>query len=823
MLESLLQDLRYAARSLARTPVLAVAAVLTLGLGIGANSAMFGVVDRLFFRPPALVQDPGRIRELDFSFTSPTFGNFNSPIGTYPRLADFQARAHSFSQIAAYSFSQFSLGVGERAQRVEGELVSKQFFALTGIKPVLGRFFTDDENTPDHAAHVAVLSDEFWRRQFGGATNALGTTLQLGRATYTVIGVAPKGFAGVELHIPDVWVPMAAAAPEMLWPKVLTCDGCYWLSGVVGRLAPGVNVAQAAAEATSLYRHYRPAQGKPQASDTTAVARLSSLNAANVGEGATGPLAIWLAAVCGIVLLIACANVANLLLARAVRRRKEIALRVALGSSRGRLVRQLYVESGFLALLGGGAALLVALWASPLLRVAIIDRANAADALDSRVLVFTSVAVIVTALLAGLAPAFHASTPDLSAALKAGPREGTFQRSFTRTGLLVGQVALTLVLLTGAGLFIATLRHVQGLRLGFDADRLIVTSVNLDALGFKKPAVTAMYQRIRERVSQVPGVTGASLSIGTPFRASWAVGLATPGRDSLNNIIKDGPYIDAVTPDYFRTMGTAVRQGRSFTDADDWGAERVAIVNGTMAKLLWPDQSALGQCLLIGEQKKKTCTTVVGVVEDSRRNDVKEEQVVQYYIPLAQADSIFSGDGPSSLIVRTAGPSDRYEAQVRRAVQATDPSLPFPDVDPMPRLFADRLRPWRLGSSLFSLFGGLGLLLSAIGLYGVLSYMVSQRTSELGIRVALGAARRDLLTLVVGQGLRVTAIGVGLGVVGSLVAGKALGSLLYGVSPHDPVVLLLVAGVLTFVAALASYFPALRATRVDPMVALRYE
>ncbi|HWH03114.1 MAG TPA: ABC transporter permease [Gemmatimonadales bacterium] len=825
-MDSLFQDLRYAARSLARTPVLAVAAVLTLGIGIGANSAMFGVVDRLFFRPPAQVKDPGRVRAVDFTVTSRTFGTYTEPLGTYPRLVDFQRRAHAFTGVAAYAGHQFSLGTGEGAQRVDAILVSAQFFTVAGIQPVLGRFFSDSENSAAQATHVAVISSEFWHRQFGGAPSVLGTTLQLGRSSYTVVGIAPPKFGGFEMHVPDVWMPMGAAAPEALWGHVLTCDGCYWFGGVVGRLAPNVTIAQAAAEATALYRNYVPAEGKPQDSDSTATARLSSLNQAMVGEGPTGPLSIWLAAVCGIVLLIACANVANLLLARAVQRRREIALRVALGSSRGRLIRQLFVESTLLAVLGGAAAVLVAMWAGPVLRAAIISEANAADAVDTRMLIFTAAGALATALLAGVAPALHAIAPDISGALKSGAREGHFQRSFTRTGLLVGQVALTLVLLTGAGLFVATLRHVQGLRLGFDADRLIVASVDLDGMGLKKPAIMDMYRRIQNRVAQVPGVTSASLSIGTPFQASWAVGLKVPGRDSLPSVKTGGPYIDAVTPEYFRTMGTAIRQGRSFTDADTWGAEHVAIVNETFAKMVWPGESALGKCLLIGgdEQKKQTpgCTLVVGVSEDSRRSDVREETNLQYYVPLAQSDSLFS-DGPSSLLVRTVGASRDYEANVRRAVQATDPSLPFPSVSPMPQLFANRLRPWRLGSSLFSLFGGLGLLLSAIGLYGVLSYMVSQRTSELGIRVALGAARRDLLTMIVSQGLKVTAIGLAIGVVGSLIAGKALSSLLYGVSPHDPVVLSLVAVVLVLVATLASYFPALRATRVDPMVALRHE
>ena len=532
---------------------------------------------------------------------------------------------------------------------------------------------------------------------------------------------------------------------------------------------------------------------------------------------------MWLPVVCGIVLLIACANVANLLLARAVRRRREIAVRVALGSSRGRLVRQLYAESLLLAVLGGGTALLVTLWGGPILRAALIPDANAADVLDARALLFTSVAVLVTAFLSGIAPALHAGVRDLSSALKSGAREGTFQRSFTRTGLLVGQVALTIVLLTGAGLFISTLRHVQGLRLGFDADRLVVASVDLDALGYKRPAINAMYQRIRDRVEHLPGVTGASLSIGAPFRSSYAVGLAVPGLDSMPSVKTGGPYVSAITPDYFRTMGTQLRRGRAFTEADGRGAARVAIVNETMARLYWPGQDALGKCMKIGGEKTTApCSEVVGVVEDARREDVKDELVVEYFIPLEQSDSVFT-DGVGSLLVRTAGPADGMVDGVRREVQATSPDLPYPSIDPLPQLFADQLRPWRLGSSIFGLFGGLALLLAAIGLYGVLSYTVSQRTQELGVRIALGAGRGRVMGLVVGQGLRVTLIGIVIGLTGALLAGKALGSLIYGVSPHDPLVLVTVAAVLTLVAACASYFPARRATQVDPMVALRYE
>jgi putative ABC transport system permease protein len=533
-------------------------------------------------------------------------------------------------------------------------------------------------------------------------------------------------------------------------------------------------------------------------------------------------LSLWLAAMCVIVLLIACANVANLLLARAVQRRREIALRVALGAGRGRLVRQLYAESLMLGLIGLGAAILITLWAGPLLRDALLPDAPTLAAFDFGIFAFSAAAALGAVLLAGFAPALHGSTPDLSAALKTGAREGGLHPSRTRTALLVGQVALTLVLLTGAGLFVASLRHVRGLRLGFDADRLIVASVNVERLGYRGAGITALYTRMLDRVRSLPGVADASLVGGSsPFQASWAIELDVPGLDSLPQVSTGGPYISTVSANYFRTMGTAIRRGRGFTAGDVPGAQRVAVVNETMARLLWPGENPLGKCLNVGKAPAP-CFDVVGVSENARRESVTDEVVAQYFVPLAQADSLL-GNPITALVVRTAGRADLMVGAVRREIQATSPDLPYPSIDPMPQLFADQLRPWRLGSMLLSLFGALGLLLAAIGLYGVLSYSVYQRTQELGIRIALGANRGNLLRLVIGQGLRVTLIGVGIGAIGALVAGRAIASLLYGVSPHDPVVLLVVAVLLAAVAAVASYLPGHRATRVDPMVALRHE
>jgi predicted permease len=818
--DTLLQDLRFAARSLARSPGLTLAAILTLGLGIGANSAVFGVVDRLFFRAPAHVVDPDRVVRVNVTKTLPPFGTSTYSVATFPRYADFRDHARTLSSVAAYAGGGFSLGHGTGAQRVNGVLVTAPFFPLLGVQPERGRFFTAEEDRKG-GARVAVLSHEFWQRQFAAAPDVLGKTLQLNASVYTIVGVAPKGFTGVELSGTDVWVPMSVVAPESRWPHVLECEGCFWLQ-TIARLAPGVTATQAASEATALYRaHVSDGGREERAADSAATVSMGSVHKA-LGPNAdkAAKLSVWIIAVCGAVLLIACANVANLLLARALQRRREIAVRVALGAGRGRLIRQLYAESGLLAALGLGAAILVTLWAGPLLRAALLPDAVTGATLDPRVFAFSAALAVATALLAGFAPALHASVPDLSSALKSGAREGGVARSATRTGLLVGQVALTFVLLTGAGLFISSLHKVLGLRLGFDPDRLIVASVNLDPLGYRRLEINAMYERIRQRVQQLPGVAGASLSIGAPFQSSYAVSLDVPGRDSIPSVKTGGPYVSAVTSDYFRTLGTTVRRGRAFTDADNAGAQRVVVVNETMARLVWPGEDPLGKTMKIGQDPRPF--EVVGVVEDARREEVTDELVVQYFVPLAQSDSVFS-DGVSSLMIRTAGPAAPLVDDVRREIQASSPELPYPNIDPLPQLYASQLRPWRIGSSLFALFGGLGVLLAAIGLYGVLSYVVSQRTQELGIRIALGAGRRSVLRLVLRQGLQVTLAAVLLGAAGALAAGRAIASLLYGVSPRDPLVLTAVALTLTLVAVVASYLPARRATRVDPMVALRHE
>ena len=822
-MDTLIQDFRYAARSLAKSPVLSAAAVITLGLGIGANTAMFGVVDRLFFRPPAYVQDPARVvrlyvRQYGMFATGAGSGEgqFTGPVGAYPRYRDFRDHATSFSAVAAFVDSRVAVGRGATAERVAARLVTASLFPLLGIRAELGRFFTTGEDREGAAAHVIVLADHYWRSRFGGDSSVLGRAVPLGRDLYTIVGVAPAGFTGVDLDVPDVWLPLTAMADAVMFPGVLECGGCGWL-GTIARLAPGVTPAQAAAEGTALFRAIRhPNAG----ADSTAVVSLGSVHdALGPMADSSGKLSLWFAIVCGIVLLIACANVANLILARAVQRRREIAVRLALGAGRARLARQFLTESLVLAALGGVAALLVAVWLGPALRFTLLPQGTG-PILDHRVLVFAGAVVLLTVVLAGLFPALQASAPDLSAALKTGAREGSVPRSATRMSLLVGQVALALLLLTGAGLFLSSLRNVRHRPVGFDAPHLIAASVDLGALGYDRADIDASYAGMRERLLRVPGVAGVSLTVGSPFGSGFGIGLAVPGLDSLPRTgIR---FVQAVSPDYFRTVGTRVLRGRGFTEADAAGAPRVAVVNAAMAHDLFPAGDALGRCLKIG-RSPAPCFEVVGVVENSVRATLTERPTMQYFVPLAQNTDSMLRSSVTALLVRTAGPAEGMVAAVRREMQASVANLPYPEIDPFPEVVGRLLAPWRRGSLLLGLFGGLGLLLAAVGLYGVLSYLVSQRTQELGIRIALGAQRAELLRLVVGQGLRVALLGVLLGGCTALVAGNVVASLLYGVSPRNPFILAGVALVLMTIAAIASYLPARRATQVDPMVALRYE
>ena len=812
-----MNDLRYALRTLARRPGLVAAAIVCLALGIGANATIFGVVDTLLFRPPPHVKDAGQVVRLYFRTRSPGFGTFTSSVSSYPLYTLIRDSAHAFSEVAAFAGTRATgVGRGPDAHEAQLDLVSGSFFSLLGVKPALGRFYGVDEDRLG-GPRVVVLSHAFWKRQFGGDPGVLGREFRLGQNVYTVIGVAPEGFTGVNLEGVDLWAPLAVATADVM-------GGTSWLNRqsffvrILGRLRSGATAAQATHEATAAFR-VDAAQVRYRHLDPDDTALLGPVQQARGPEMSQDvKVSTWLAAVSAIVLLIACANVANLLLARAMQRQREIAVRLALGAGRRRLARQLFTESALLGLAGGAGALLLTVWAGPVIRAFLLPKMpGLSPALDGRVLYFTAAVALLTGLVAGVAPAWQVGHADLTPALKAGAGEGPFRRSRVRTGLLVGQVALTVVLIVGAGLFARSLRNVRGLNLGFDPEHVILATVDLASAGYRPAEMNALYLQMLERVQALPGVEYAAATAGSPFGWSMGMSVSVPGRDSIPTLKTGGPYYQAVTPGYFAAMGTPVR-GRAFTAADRRAL--VTVVNQTLARLVWPGESPLGKCIRLGGDKR--CWEVVGVVPDARRFQVVEDASMLVYIPFVGDEKNASNVVPA-LMVRTRGRPEDMVASVRNAMQGTAADLPVARVTPLADLVAPSIRPWRLGTTMFGLFAGLALVLAAVGLYGVLSYTVAQRTQEIGIRVAMGAQRGAVLGLTVGQGVRIAALGAAIGALAALAGGRVLSSLLYGVSPQDPLVLLGAATTMLAVAAIASYLPARRATKVDPMVALRYE
>jgi len=803
-----LQDLRYALRTFARSPALVAAAVVCLALGIGANATIFGVVDTLLFRPPPHVQDPERVVRLYFRRHYPAFGTNTSSITGYPLYTLIRESARSFDALAAYTYSQkASLGRGVDARRVRVVLASASYFPLLGVRPALGRFYLADEDRPDGPA-VVVLGYGFWRASFQNDSGILGRQLQLGRSSYTVVGVAPERFTGVNLENVDAWVPLTTATPELMGPGSLN-RGSYFLQ-IIGRLGPGGREA-AEREATLAFR----AEDVYSGGDSNAVALLGPVQHARGPElSQNARVSMWLTAVSVIVLLVACANVANLLLARALQRQREIAVRLALGAARLRLARQLVTESVLLALAGGVAALLVTLWVGPVIRAFLLpDIPALASAVDGRVLLFTGGVALLTGFLAGLVPALQVGRADLTPALKAGAGEGRYRRSRLRSALLVGQVALTVTLIVGAGLFARSLRNVAGQDFGFDPAHTLLATMDLRAAGYRPAQINQLNLQMLARLEGLPGVEAAAATIGH-FGWATASSVSVPGRDSIPQLKAGGPYYQRVTAGYFAAMGTPVH-GRAFTPADR--GSPVAIVNETMARLLWPGESAIGKCFLVGSDKR--CAGIIGVVPDARRFNAVEDASMHFYVPFTDDSSEFI----TALVVRARGRPQDLVAPVRAALQQTAANLPYAAVTPLADLVAPSIRPWRLGTTMFGVFAGLALVLAAVGLYGVLSYTVAQRSHEIGIRMAMGARRGNVLGLMVGQGVKIAALGAGIGAVAALAGGRVLSSLLYGVSPRDPLVLLGAAVIPLVVAAIASYVPARRAAKVDPVVALRYE
>lgn len=820
VLADLRDDFAYAFRGIRRAPGFALAVIATLGLALGANATMFGIVDRLLLRPPPHIEAPDRIARILVARLFDDRPGSPSRSMSYVAFGDLRDRSTSFSGVAAVSYREMSLGSGLEARPVMVNLASGGYWRILGTAPVQGRVFGPDEDREPAGEPVAVLSHEFWQRHFGGRPDVLGQTLVLDRSPFTVIGVAPRGFTGIDITPVDAWIPFTAGMTARTggdWENQRTSRGNQFLY-TFGRLRDGVTREAAAAEVGVTYRAGHEHWGRYEREAALSLAPVVQARGPNAPVEAR--IAGWLLGVAVIVLLVACANVANLLLARGVQRRGEIAVRLTLGVSRLRLFRQLLVETLVLAALGGVLGLLLVLWGGGLIRALLLPGIVwDTTPVDIRVLVATLIATLVATVLAGLVPMLRAGRLDLAGALRGGIR-ATHAGGRLRPALLLVQTSMTTLLLVGAGLFVRSLARVEGLDMGLEVDRLLVADLHPGLFG-PDPALAQPRQRafLADLRLRHPGIEAAGLSVGGPFLANWATSVRVPGRDTLPRLPGGGPYYFAVTEGALEALGARVVRGRRFTADDGAGTPPVTIISERMARTLWPGEEALGRCFHIGGGDRP-CSEVIGVVADIHRQGVQEEAFMLYFLPIAQAPDPLE---PSALFIRTAGAPLELAETVRRELLALDPSQPFVRVQPYADLVSPGKRPWRLGAAMFTVFGVLALLTAAVGLYGVLAFLVSQQSREFGIRTALGARPGRILAGVLRSGLLMAGAGVLSGLAVALLLAPRLGPLLFETSPTSPGILLGAGIVVLAIAAGASLIPARRAVRVNPVEVMRAE
>ncbi|HEU4629284.1 MAG TPA: ADOP family duplicated permease, partial [Gemmatimonadaceae bacterium] len=758
--EAVVQDLRHAVRGLARRPGFTLAVVVTLALGIGANATMFGIIDRLLFRPPAHVAAPEELVRVGTEITQPDGDRFSIRF-SYPNFRDLRDHATGLVGLAAFGDRQeLNFGTGERARPVTGAIVTGDFLPLLGVRPVLGRLLQPADDTMPGAPPVVVLGHGFWQRAFGGSPAVVGTTIRLDQASYTIVGVAPPDFRGLYAFTPDVWLPLGAyidASPALRARR--DQRGSSWLSAV-GRLDSSTTAIGAAARLTAALHAVDP---EPFVRGTHRIVAVPVLSRDDVLAARDARVALLLAGVSVLLLLVACASVTNLLLARGLERGREIAVRLALGISRRRLMLQLLVESVLLAAAGGLAALAVVRWGGTLLQIFLLGESGATERpVDERVLAFTAAVALGVGVLVGLAPALRASRPALTGALCRGAGDGGGRRARTRATLIALQTALCVVLLVGTGLFVRSLQRVQALPPGVAAEQTLTGTMELRDLGYTPQQVDALFAAMAERVRALPGVRSTAVGVVRPLAGGHFYPIVVPGYDPPADDPEIGSAIYPVTPEYFATVGTRLLRGRGFTAADGANAAPVAIVSERMARHYWPGADPIGRCIELVIDSVP-CLRVVGVAEETHAGSILVTGAhSQYYVPLAQAPSDLT---ERVLFVRPEpGARQAVAAAVRLAMQGAAPGLPFAEVAPLADLMDGDLRPWRLGATLFAIFGALALVVAAVGLYGVLAFGVAQRRHELGVRMALGATDARVRALVVREGLVVAGAGTAAGV-----------------------------------------------------------
>jgi putative ABC transport system permease protein len=815
MIETLIQDVRYGVRMLAKNPGFTIVAVLTLALGIGANTAIFSVVNAVLLRPLPY-PDSGRLMMV--WATDSRRGN-TEDVTSYPGFEDWRAQSKSFESMFAFTTRGTTLNAGDQAEIIPAVQVTPGFFEMLRVPPAMGRTFRPDESEAG-ASHVAILSDTGWKTRFAGRPGVLGQTVRINDQPYAIVGVMPPGFRFHPERLEELYTPIERDP-----------NRGHGFLRIVGRLRPGVSRSQAQAEMDIITRRLEKQYPK---TDADVGANVMPLTDAIAGEFRIG-LLIFLGVV-ALVLLIACTNVANLMLARNATRQKELAVRAALGASRGRLIQQFLTESTLLALAGGALGLLLANWSARLLVSTLaahvqLPRLQATHT-DAWVLGFTVLVSLATGILFGVLPALNAASPNVNESLRESSRSATesIRGKRIRSVLVITETALALVLLAGAGLLLKSLLIMRGTAPGFRSENLAVVNLSLprpkfgpelDRVG-QDSARVRYFEKILERVTALPGVRAAALVADLPMGGgSDSLSFHIPGRPDPSPKKPFSASFNIVSVGYFRTMETRVLSGREFGEQDSANTPGVIVINDSAARKFWPGEDAVGKQILLPTGKDTSVTlTVAGVTGDVRQEDLGTAPRPEIFLNYMQP-------GPPwpwlALVVRTSAEPAAVSATIKSAVQSVDHDVPVTSVLSMDEVLSHSMAQPRVTTALLGLFAALALVLAAVGLYGVVSYTATQRTHEVGIRMALGAQRGDVLRLILRQGLVLSIAGVVIGLICALGVTRLLTHLIPGVEPGDPLTLTAVSALLLGVALLASYLPAWRATKVDPLVALRHE